>query len=225
MPLSWRDAVVQALIRQATVHQSSSIHRRELIVEQLERIVTDTQSDGSTPEQTLSRVLQELRDSGEINFLDHGRYDVTAIMSRATQMPTPNYGDIGFGEIPGYPPGSVFASRRELHSSGLHRHTMAGISGSESDGADAIVLSGGYQDDEDYGDLIIYTGQGGNSSGRQVADQTLTRGNLGLAVSQRKGLPASFGPQSFPGHRWIIVNRSREPHLPCPTRRRRCHRG
>ena len=85
---------------------------------------------------------------------------------------------IVFGDIPGFPPGSHFASRSELHAAGLHRHTMAGISGSQSKGADAIVLSGGYEDDEDHGDEIIYTGQGGNRDGRQVADQTFTPGKL-----------------------------------------------
>ena len=39
---------------------------------------------------------------------------------------------------------------------------MAGISGAERDGADSIVVSGGYEDDEDYGNVIVYTGAGGN---------------------------------------------------------------
>jgi hypothetical protein len=29
-------------------------------------------------------------------------------------------------------------------------------------GAESIVVSGGYEDDEDHGDTIIYTGHGGN---------------------------------------------------------------
>ena len=66
---------------------------------------------------------------------------------------------------------------------------MAGISGSSSEGADAIVLSGGYEDDFDEGDVIVYTGEGGNQQGKQVKDQTFTKGNLALAVSQTKGLP------------------------------------
>ena len=37
----------------------------------------------------------------------------------------------------------------------------------------SIVLSGDYVDDEDMGDVIIYTGEGGRdpNTGRQVADQ------------------------------------------------------
>ena len=53
------------------------------------------------------------------------------------------------------------------------------------------MLSGGYEDNEDYGDTIIYTGQGGRSSttGEQIANQTLTRGNRALAISYERGLP------------------------------------
>jgi len=61
--------------------------------------------------------------------------------------------------------------------------------GAES--ADSIVLSGGYEDDQDLGDTIIYTGEGGRDSKtkKQVADQKFTRGNLALAVSHLRGLP------------------------------------
>ena len=41
----------------------------------MDRIIADTRSNGATPEQTLSRVLQELRDAKEIEFIDdHGTY-------------------------------------------------------------------------------------------------------------------------------------------------------
>ena len=65
-----------------------------------------------------------------------------------------------FGHIPGYPVGSWFENRAELADARVHRHRQAGISGSASKGADSIVLSGGYEDDQDFGDLIIYTGYG-----------------------------------------------------------------
>lgn len=96
-----------------------------------------------------------------------------------------------FGEIPGVAVGSTFASREELSRAGVHRPTQAGISGAQDEGADSIVLSGGYEDDKDYGDLIVYTGHGGQDRARakQVADQTLTRQNLALAVSMQQGLP------------------------------------
>jgi putative restriction endonuclease len=96
-----------------------------------------------------------------------------------------------FGAIPGVPVGSSFASRREAADAGVHRPLQGGISGGSQTGAESIVVSGGYEDDEDHGDTIIYTGHGGNDpqSGRQVADQTLTRQNLALAVSSDRGLP------------------------------------
>jgi putative restriction endonuclease len=96
-----------------------------------------------------------------------------------------------FGHIPGHSEGSRFESRAELSEAGVHRATMAGISGSEREGADSIVLSGGYEDDEDLGEEIVYTGHGGrdSESSRQVAHQRLTRGNLALAHSSIVGLP------------------------------------
>jgi putative restriction endonuclease len=96
-----------------------------------------------------------------------------------------------FGHIPGYPVGSWFENRAELADAGVHRHRQAGISGSASKGADSIVLSGGYEDDQDFGDLIIYTGYGGRDSatGRQVSDQPFSMWNRALAYSSLNGLP------------------------------------
>lgn len=73
-------------------------------------------------------------------------------------------------------------------------------------------MSGGYEDDEDYGDVIVYTGHGGNDPGTktQIADQELKGGNLALAVSSDRGLPvrvlrgAGGDPQHSPtsGYRY-----------------------
>jgi putative restriction endonuclease len=73
--------------------------------------------------------------------------------------------DRHFGDIADVHVGAVFASRAELAQARVHRPLVAGISGSGAEGADSIVLSGGYEDDEDYGDLIVYTGHGGNDLG------------------------------------------------------------
>lgn len=96
-----------------------------------------------------------------------------------------------FGEIEGIAVGTEFASRAALAASGVHKPTQAGISGSTTAGADSIVVSGGYEDDEDYGDYIIYGGQVSNdpNTKRQVADAELDRGNLALVVSHNRGLP------------------------------------
>ncbi len=96
-----------------------------------------------------------------------------------------------FGHIPGYPPGSTFENRKDVSAAGVHRPLQAGISGSQHEGADSIVLSGGYEDDRDNGDVILYTGQGGRdaATGEQVRPQMLNRGNLALARSCQDGLP------------------------------------
>ena len=65
-----------------------------------------------------------------------------------------------FGHVPGYPEGSHFEDRAELNESRVHVPTQAGISGSQTEGAESIVLSGGYEDDADHGDMLIYTGHG-----------------------------------------------------------------
>jgi putative restriction endonuclease len=69
-----------------------------------------------------------------------------------------------------------------------------------------VVLAGGYEDTEDYGEEILYTGQGGRDphSGKQVADQILTKGNLALASSHHAGLPV----------RVIRGARARSPYAP-----------
>jgi putative restriction endonuclease len=95
-----------------------------------------------------------------------------------------------FGEINGIFVGSTFQSRKEAAAVGVHKPLQAGISGSKDDGADSIVISGGYEDDSDSGDEIIYTGEGGqDEKGRQIEDQKLVRGNLALAKSEMDRLP------------------------------------
>jgi predicted restriction endonuclease len=94
--------------------------------------------------------------------------------------------------VPGVPVGSHFPLRRDAAEAGVHKPYMQGISGSRVGGSDSIVVSGGYVDDEDHGDVIIYTGHGGNDSAtrRQIADQDIAAsGNAGLIISQLEGLP------------------------------------
>jgi putative restriction endonuclease len=95
-----------------------------------------------------------------------------------------------FGEIPNQPERTVYGSREAVRLARLHAHNQAGISGTAREGADAIVLNGGYPDDRAYGDVLVYTGHGGQDSHkRQVADQTLNDpGNAGLVKSQLDGL-------------------------------------
>jgi putative restriction endonuclease len=99
---------------------------------------------------------------------------------------------IKFGEIDGIEEGDWFEGRKEMMPAGFHRKWGSGIDGNGKEGTAAIVLSGGYEDDSDDGDIIIYTGAGGNdpNSGKQISDQTWTNpGNAGLIKSMDEGLP------------------------------------
>ncbi len=96
-----------------------------------------------------------------------------------------------FGPVPGIAPGTLFDSRAALSVARIHRPRIAGISGSALDGADSIVISGGYEDDRDEGDTLIYTGHGGNDriTRRQIADQELRYSNAALVKSCQQRLP------------------------------------
>jgi hypothetical protein len=95
---------------------------------------------------------------------------------------------MAFGNL-GVSVGTVYPKRAAVRAAGLHRHLMRGIAGRPDEGADAIVMSGGY-DDIDRGDEIVYTGEGGlDENGKNVGDQELTRGNAALVTSQLEGLP------------------------------------
>lgn len=97
-----------------------------------------------------------------------------------------------FGEISGINEGHWFEGRKEMMPTSFHRNWGAGIDGNGNEGTAAIVLSGGYEDDFDSGDEIIYTGAGGNdpNTGKQIEDQTWeNRGNAGLLISWNEGLP------------------------------------
>src|SRR5438045_1732599 len=78
-----------------------------------------------------------------------------------------------FGELENVPLGTVFPNRASLAAASIHKPLQGGIAGGGPEGADSIVLLGGYEDDEDYGDEIGNDPQ----TGRQVRDQELKTGN------------------------------------------------
>jgi putative restriction endonuclease len=62
--------------------------------------------------------------------------------------------------------------------------------GGAQTGTESIVLNGGYRDDHDLGDEIIYTGYGGqDDAGNQVSDQEWKQANQGMRVNEAEGLP------------------------------------
>ena len=97
-----------------------------------------------------------------------------------------------FGHVDGQPPGTTYANRDELAASGVHPPPRSGIHGTKKDGADSVVASGGYPDDEDHGDYLIYTGAGGNDplTKSQIEHQTVDHyNNAGLITSELNGYP------------------------------------
>ncbi|MFD8500652.1 YDG/SRA domain-containing protein [Amycolatopsis sp. NPDC059657] len=100
-------------------------------------------------------------------------------------------GKAGYGEIAGVPEGTVFESRKAASRVQMHRALIAGIVGNERDGAESIVASHKYEDDEDYGNMIVYTGHGGRGdSEKQESDQSFSAsGNAALRTSMVTGAP------------------------------------
>jgi putative restriction endonuclease len=95
-----------------------------------------------------------------------------------------------FGPIPDIEVGRRFRDRRSLRGRQVHREQQSGIVGTKKNGAESIVVSGGYPEDRDDWDIILYTGHGGQAenSTKQVADQTFTaRGNAALLQSMAEG--------------------------------------
>jgi len=106
-----------------------------------------------------------------------------------------------FGEIPGNPVGTTYVNRTAAMRAGVHQISMPGIAGNRHVGCVSICVNGGYSDDDDRGDEIIYTGEGGNDTAtkRQTADQKLSSsGNAALLYSVTTGLPVRVirGPKS-----------------------------
>ncbi|KAL6534692.1 Histone-lysine N-methyltransferase, H3 lysine-9 specific suvh1 [Orobanche gracilis] len=95
------------------------------------------------------------------------------------------------GHVPGIEVGDIFFFRMELCVVGLHAPSMAGIdymsvkvTADEEPVAVSIVASGGYDDDGDDSDVLVYSGQGGvQRRDGQMFDQKLERGNLALEKS------------------------------------------
>ena len=96
------------------------------------------------------------------------------------------------GILEGIQPGFRFFARCEMVVVGMHGKWMGGIDWIKDGPATCVVVSGGYADDVDNGEELVYTGQGGNdinSSRKQVKDQVLKSGNLALTINVDKGLP------------------------------------
>lgn len=74
----WSKAVEIAVARLAARSGSAEFNLQQLVGEELDRIVRATGSRGATPDATLRRELQQLRDRGGIEFLGQGQYRLNA---------------------------------------------------------------------------------------------------------------------------------------------------
>ncbi|KAK7252704.1 hypothetical protein RIF29_36851 [Crotalaria pallida] len=132
------------------------------------------------------KLLQEL----ECNSIERAnrRIDLQAAKILKDSKKYVNTGNQILGSIPGVEVGDEFQYRVELNMIGLHRQIQGGIDYVKLKGkivASSIVASGGYADELDSSDELIYTGQGGNVMcvGKEPEDQKLERGNLALKNS------------------------------------------
>lgn len=96
-----------------------------------------------------------------------------------------------FGTPKGVKIFSRYPDRVSLYVEGVHGVTEAGIHGAAGVGAYSVVVAGRYDDDEDFGDTILYTGAGGHSrdSSLQTKDQDWSRGNAALRMSCKAKRP------------------------------------
>ncbi|MGA5327622.1 YDG/SRA domain-containing protein [Streptomyces griseoincarnatus] len=102
------------------------------------------------------------------------------------------------GHIEGVPVGTVFHRRKDVQEARLHQTNQRGISWLlDMDGSrvsDAIVLNGGYVDDEDEWDRILYTGASPGKekspSGRLLRSQAWSyTDNAALRLSFERSYP------------------------------------
>ncbi|KAL7219709.1 hypothetical protein ACSBR2_012717 [Camellia fascicularis] len=138
-------------------------------------------------------ICRKLLQGEEANLKKQGylsrRPDLKAAQIIRAKGKEVNTGKQIIGSVPGVDVDDEFQYRVELALVGIHRLYQAGIDYMKHGGmiiATSIVASGGYADDLDNPDVLIYSGHGGNITGRkkqQPKGQKLERGNLALKNS------------------------------------------
>ena len=187
MTRRWTDSVADALRRVAARRGTNTIRRAQLIAEEFSTIVAETDSRGRTPEQTLSRVLQELRDKGLLSFEHPGVYRLSDT-SPDGKSTVPREGD-GQSQLPvrALVPGETysweFLGERFGFGSG-YLGAAGGMISRPQQKALLIVTHPEGAKSFDYGDYwdgrdLIYAGRG------KVGDQKLEGQNRDLAENRR----------------------------------------
>ncbi|KAL4277923.1 hypothetical protein GQ457_03G028440 [Hibiscus cannabinus] len=142
----------------------------------------------------LRRKLSQMEDANELHLGGLKRADLKAANMMLTKGVRTNMKK-RIGVVPGVEIGDIFFFRMELSLVGLHFPSMAGIDYMAIKGepeservALSIVSSGGYDDDAEDPDILVYSGQGGSASrDKEASDQQLVRGNLALERSYHRG--------------------------------------
>ncbi|CAL8460742.1 g273 [Coccomyxa elongata] len=104
------------------------------------------------------------------------------------------------GHVPGHPPSNRYFLRAEMGCLGIHFPPLGGIDYCTAQQlppgcppfAISIVNSGCYEDDDDKGEQLVYTGQGGCDllgNKKQIRDQVMKYGNMALVGNIELGIP------------------------------------
>jgi hypothetical protein len=131
-PITWKAAVLAALERFSKRHRSLQIDRGVFLGEELPAMTSATNSAGRTPAQTVSRVLQELRDEGRLFFSQSGVYVLSGraidtayedfpedVLDHAAESGTLQVGDVAAFDAVGQTRvrhGMAAVRRRTLHN-------------------------------------------------------------------------------------------------------------
>ncbi|GJN15401.1 hypothetical protein PR202_gb02314 [Eleusine coracana subsp. coracana] len=174
----------------------SQLHLQALAA-QLPSLITSTSAPSSAARASPSRALRGIYLRQEPSAGIRNRADLRASSKMLSDGRWLHREHRIVGHIPRRPRRRRLLYRAELCVVGLHTAPQAGIGyipasivGEGHPVATSIVSSGGYLDDEDTGDVLIYTGSGGRQRNRldHNSDQTLERGNLALHNSFQYGV-------------------------------------
>ncbi|CAN6843198.1 unnamed protein product [Brassica oleracea] len=173
----------QELARVAALGREDHIHRREIV--KRTRAIYDALR--------LHIIAEEMRLPGR-RRKPRADYKASTLMRERGLWLNQDKHVVGL--IPGVEIGDMFLYRLELCVVGLHGQPQAGIdyltAHRSSNGepiATSIIVSGGYEDDEDTGEVLVYSGHGGQDKlHRQCQHQRLESGNLAMERSMHYGI-------------------------------------
>ncbi|KAF3328240.1 histone-lysine N-methyltransferase, H3 lysine-9 specific SUVH4-like protein [Carex littledalei] len=146
--------------------------------------------------QIISRQLLREVESGKPTDIKRNRIDLRTFSILREQNETLNRDKPVVGAVPGVEVGDEYRYRAEFSVLGLHQPLRGGIGSTLWNGiriATSIVASGGYSDDIESENVLIYTGAGGKPTGKpghtEPEDQKLKGGNLALKNSIKTKTP------------------------------------